>query len=154
MPRYVFDSSALLKRYHVEAGSDVVDAIFAEPGSRFLASRLAIVECVSALCLKVRSGEIAARDVVVLRKSLWEDVRRQRLSLSGLFRRQLKLAESLLLSHAPTHRLRAFDAVHLALALDLFRQRKVDIFVSADNVQCEVAKLEGLPTINPVAAIP
>lgn len=49
---------------------------------------------------------------------------------------------------------RYLDAVHLALALDLFRQRKVDIFVSADNVQCEVAKLEGLPTINPVAAIP
>jgi hypothetical protein len=66
----------------------------------------------------------------------------------------LNLAEALLLRHAPIHRLRSTDAIHLAAALMLFRNEEIDIFVSADALQCEVAKLEGLPTINPLASVP
>ena len=58
MTRYVFDTSALLKRYHAEQGSSEVDVILSEHGARFLISWLAIVESVSAFCVKARSGEI------------------------------------------------------------------------------------------------
>lgn len=55
----------------------------------------------------------------------------------------------LLLKHAPKRRLRAFDAIHLGVALDLHRRREIDVFVSTDSIQCEVALLEGLSTFNP-----
>jgi hypothetical protein len=150
----LFDTSALLKRYHTERGSTEVDAICSEPGSRFLISWLAIVECVSAFCLKARSGEIDFSEMSLMRKSLMGDVRRRTFSVSRLFVRHLKVAESLLLRHGPTRPLRAPDAIHLALALELFRENKVDLFVSSDTIQCEIARLEGLPMINPLAPIP
>jgi hypothetical protein len=37
---------------------------------------------------------------------------------------------------------------------DLLRQQKIDKFVSTDSIQCEIAHLEGLATINPLAAVP
>lgn len=154
MARYVLDTSALLKRYHSESGRAEVDALFAEHGSRFLVSRLALVECVSAFCLKSRSREIDTSEVPLLRKSLAGDVSRRTFSVARLLVRHLKLAESLLLRHGPTHRLRALDAIHLAVALDLFRQHKVDVLVSADSVQCDIAMLEGLPSFNPLAPLP
>lgn len=154
MARYVFDTSALVKRYHVESGSTEVAAIFSERHSRILISRLAIVECISAFYLKVRSGEIAANDVPVMRKSLWGDVRRRTLSVSRFVVRHLQLAESLLLQHASTRRLRAADAIHLGVAIDLSRQGRIDVFVSTDNIQCEIARLEGLRTINPLFPVP
>lgn len=154
MTRYFFDASALVKRYHREPGSPAVDAVFAEPGATFTISRLAVVECVSAFCLKVRSGEIAANNVPLMRKSLLGDVRRRVVSVPRLLVRHLNLAEALLLRHAPSLRLRAADAVHLGVALDLFSQQEIDMFVSSDLVQCEIAELEGIPTINPLSAFP
>ena len=35
MPRYFLDTSALVKHYHVEAGTDVVDRVIDEAGARF-----------------------------------------------------------------------------------------------------------------------
>jgi hypothetical protein len=32
MPAYFFDTSALVKRYHIEEGSEKVDEIFNDPG--------------------------------------------------------------------------------------------------------------------------
>ncbi len=39
MPRYFFDTSALVKHYHTELGSPKVDAILGEVGSEFWISR-------------------------------------------------------------------------------------------------------------------
>lgn len=154
MARYFFDTSALVKRYHAEPGTQAVDAMFAESRAVFVVSRLALVECVSAFCLKVRSGEIDASEVPLMRKSLMGDVTRGTLSVSRLLVDHLKLAESLLLQHGPRCRLRALDAVHVAVAVDLFSTQKIDTFVSADDLQCEIARLEGLPTINPSVVVP
>ena len=46
-------------------------------------------------------------------------------------------------------RLRALDALQLAVALELRNQKLVDHFVAADAILCEVALLEGVPVINP-----
>lgn len=154
MARHFFDTSALVKRYHRESGSLAVDAVFNQPGARFSASRLAVVECVSAFCVRVRAGELAASDVPLMRKSLLGDVRRRVVLVPRLLVWHLSLADALLLRHAPTRRLRAADAIHLGVALDLLRRREIDTFVSCDLVQCEIASLEGLPTMNPLTAVP
>jgi len=46
-------------------------------------------------------------------------------------------------------RLRALDALQLAVALALRNQKLVDHFVAADAIPCEVAGLEGFSVINP-----
>lgn len=154
MTRNFFDTSALVKRYHPEPGTAAVLALFNDPSATIYASRLAMVECVSAFCIRVRSGQLAANRLPTVRKFLWSDARKGKLVVTRLLRRHLDLAEDLLLRHAPIYRLRSTDAVHLAVAIKLFRNREVDRFVSADTVQCEVAKLEGLPTLNPLSSAP
>jgi predicted nucleic acid-binding protein len=57
---YFFDSSALVKLYHPEKGSERIEEIFNEPDRRILIARLAGVEIVSALALKVRTGHLDA----------------------------------------------------------------------------------------------
>ena len=58
MTVYFLDTSALVKRYHRERGSEVIDALFAEEGRRIIISDLSIIEFGSAPSKKVREGEI------------------------------------------------------------------------------------------------
>ena len=49
MPLFYVDTSALVKRYHVELGSDQVDRLFADPAASLVTANLAITELTSAL---------------------------------------------------------------------------------------------------------
>jgi len=60
MAFFLFDTSALVKRYHVEAGSDKVDEIFEDSDNILIISELALVEVTSALLRKRNRGEITA----------------------------------------------------------------------------------------------
>jgi hypothetical protein len=44
LPTYFLDTSALAKRYHQESGSEYMNRILEQPGSRSLISHLSIVE--------------------------------------------------------------------------------------------------------------
>lgn len=48
MPLYFFDTSALVKRYHVGAGSEKVDEIFNDPAGTFAIANITIAEFASA----------------------------------------------------------------------------------------------------------
>ena len=58
-------------------------------------------------------------------------------------------AEVLVERYAFDSRLRALDALQLAVALELRNQKLVDHFVAADAILCDVAGLEGFSVINP-----
>ena len=76
MAAYFFDTSALVKYYHTELGSDRVNAIFAEPGRVVRISSLGVLETQSVFAMKGRSGELD-RDVAGLfRASLMLDIAR------------------------------------------------------------------------------
>ena len=62
MVSYFLDSSAVVKLYHPEAGSGTIQKIVAEPESRILVSRLAVVEVRSAFAGKLRMRAITERD--------------------------------------------------------------------------------------------
>jgi predicted nucleic acid-binding protein len=51
------DTSALVKYYHPEEGTQEVTRIIEEPDSRHSISRLSLVETVSAFAVKYRTGE-------------------------------------------------------------------------------------------------
>ncbi len=74
MANYFLDSSALAKRYHVERGTDVVDRLLREPGSRCFISRLTLTEVQSVFARKVREGFITEDEFELLRRRLLTDV--------------------------------------------------------------------------------
>ncbi len=58
MPAYYFDTSVLVKRYHLERGLEEVDRLLADPGLTFLTTNLTLPELTSALDRKVQDGTI------------------------------------------------------------------------------------------------
>lgn len=66
-----------------------------------------------------------------------------------MLRKELNTSELPVERYAFASRLRALDALQLAVALELRKQDLVDHFVAADAILCEVAGLEGFSVINP-----
>ena len=58
MPLFYVDTSALVKRYHIELGSDQVDRLFADPAASLVTANLAITELTSALDRKYQDGAL------------------------------------------------------------------------------------------------
>ena len=58
MTFYFFDTSALVKWYHLELGSERVNAIFDDQGNVLIISELALVEMAPVLQRKRNRGEI------------------------------------------------------------------------------------------------
>ena len=56
---YYLDTSALVKLYHQEAGTDQVEARFRQSENSLIISELAVVELYSTVARKVRTGEIS-----------------------------------------------------------------------------------------------
>ena len=74
MAAYFFDTSALVKYYHVELGSDRVNAIFAEPDRVVRASSLGVLEAQSVFAMKVRSAELKRGVAGLFRARLMLDI--------------------------------------------------------------------------------
>lgn len=117
----------MAKLYRTEAGSEVVDRIFSEPGSQQVISRLTIVEIESVFALKMRTGEIDHQAVLIARRG----------------------ARQLLIKYGATEALRTLDALQLSIALGLKRAGLATVFVGADQKLCRVAALEGFAVANP-----
>jgi predicted nucleic acid-binding protein len=152
MAAYFLDTSALVKRYHPEAGTLVVDRLFSEADAEVIISRLVLVEIVSAFALKVRGGTITTAQFEQYRKQVHRDVRKKTLRVARMAVRHFQMADELLCRHAQTHRLRTLDALQLAVAIDLHRAVVPTTFISADDVLCPLAQLEGITVLNPIAS--
>jgi uncharacterized protein len=117
MTAYYFDTSALIKRHVIEVGSAWVRTITQpKAGHTIFISRLTAVEVVSAVTRRQRGGHLAAS---------------QGGAILGHFRRHLTARYQLVevtqalaaaaMQAARTHGLRAYDAVHLATAIEANR---------------------------------
>lgn len=150
MPNYFLDTSALAKLYHKETGSEYVDRIVQEPGSRSTISRLSIVEMESVLATKVRTGEIDEQQVEIARRCLRADLSQRRLLIGPPIQAgHYHTARILLAKYGVTEGLRTLDALQLAIALDLKQTGQITVLVSADQRLCRVATLAGCPAVNP-----
>jgi predicted nucleic acid-binding protein len=147
------DTSALVKRYHVEEGTAEIDRIFDDPDHGLVVSRLGFVEMLSALAMKVRAGNLSSEDHELARKRFLGDVKSRRVSVLRMLVGHFRDAERLVERYAKTKRFRTLDALQLGVVIELRRLGRVDAFVCADEVLCEVARLEGVTTINPAAVI-
>ncbi len=149
MPLYFFDTSALIKHYHAEAGTDTVDRLIGEPGAGRLIVRLTLVETVSVFALKVRTGEFDAAEFGRLRALFATHVARGRYQVFRLLNIHYDRARELIARHGPHRQIRTLDALQLSVALQVHQVAPIDRFVCADQRLCGVALLEGLAVINP-----
>ena len=146
---YFFDSSALIKLYHPELGSERVAAMFGTADRRIVISRLAGVELHSALALRIRTGHLDSGRSALLRIRFLNDVASGAIDLVAVGESHYPAAERLIVRYGDRKGLRTLDALQLAVALDVQHRVGLDAFVAADRAFCEVAALEGLAVLNP-----
>ncbi len=149
MSRSYFDTSALVKNYHVENGTSQVQALLANPHSELFISRLAAVEMLSGFAGKVRTGHLSSSDHGVLRKRFLSDVGKKTVRPLRVLNAHYQLASDLIGKHAMSRQLRALDAIQLSVALHLHRSFPLDHFVCSDQRLIDIARLEGLAVIQP-----
>jgi len=149
LPGYFLDSSAIGKLYHIELGTPVVQVLATSSDASLYISRLAVVEVPSAFAGKVRSGELAAADIELLRVRFRGDLRRKLLRTVAMNSGHFRDAERLISTYGVHFRLRTLDALQLAVALDLRKRNFVETFVCADKALCRVAEASGFAVLNP-----
>ena len=149
MARSFFDTSALVKHYHAEAGTATVDRIIGAPGAELFIARLTLVETLSVFAIKVRTGAFDPPEFARLRGLFATHVARQRYQVVRLLNTHYDRAQDLVTSYGLTRQIRTLDALQLAVALHLHQMAPIEHFVCADQRLCGIAALEGLNVVNP-----
>lgn len=152
MAAYFCDSSAIVKRYVREVGTDWVLGI-ADPAAdhRIYVAGVTAVEVVAALARRQRAGHLspteAAATIGRFRHDLANQYRMVGITIA-LINRAMDVAER--------HALRGYDALQLAAALEVRAHRLAlgvapPMFVSADRELNAAAGAEGLDVEDPNA---
>ena len=150
MADYFFDSSALVKTYVAETGTQWVRTLLDDEHHRIYISQLAEVEVVAALTRRFSIGDLTQQD----RDQLAHDARQDCASFLAVnvTAEIIEAAIDLTLKH----NLRAYDAVQLASALEvrnLLVQNSQNTaaltLVSADLELNRASASEGLPVDDP-----
>ena len=145
--KYYFDTSALVKRYHKEKGTVIVDDIIDGEGEIYV-STLGIVEMTSVFMRLKISGALNEKKYKRITEIFFSDVESRYIPVP--FSDEHIVAAIQLIEK---HNLRTLDSLHLAIAIDIDSNRDC-IFVSADKKLLEAAKKEGFKIINPESDIP
>ena len=142
---FFFDTSALVKFFHVESGTEFVTEIMQHATSEIWISDLARLEFTSALYRRQRNKSL---DDVKLHKAT-TDFEKQLISFNIEPLNQLVIDEAghLLKKYGKDYGLRTLDALHLGTYSLISEQGWC--FVTADTVLSEVAKQEGFLSLNP-----
>jgi hypothetical protein len=98
---------------------------------------------------KCERSPLAATNADLFLRQFRGDIATGKLEVFSIGEAEFAGAELLVERYAFVSRLRALDALQLAVALELRNQKLVDHFVAADTILCEVAGLEGFSVINP-----
>jgi uncharacterized protein len=145
MPRYFFDTSALIKLYHQEDGTETVDQLVEKDQPTIVVSDLTVVEMVSALAKKVRTQEITAETFHTAVAAFEQDV--TAFENHATTPTIMLAARQLLKKRGLSHGLRTLDALQIAAALSAHKWEVLDLFIASDRRLTTVAKQESLPTL-------
>lgn len=143
MDRLFFDTSALVKRYYEEPGTETVDALI-EGESTVVISSLAVVETVSAFRRKYNRDGISELQMNRLLSAFFEEALAEFVILP-MDESAFQFSFSLVLEHD----LRTLDSLQLSAALTVDADDKPVTFVSADTELVAIADANGLTTVNP-----
>ena len=138
--RVFLDSSALVKRYYEEPGSDQVQELM-DSATHLIASALCVLEVTSALSRRRRLGQIDQRELDWTRETLFEDLSRMDV---------IPIADSILdeaLGMIDRRSVTTLDSIQLATAL----RGSPDLFVCSDRSLLQAARSEGLVVLDPAS---
>ena len=150
MSAYFLDTSALVKRYIDEQGTEWIQSIVSsDAGHNIFIAQITRAEIVSAASRRKREGTVTARTVHAIRLMVDRHARQEYREI-GLADQIIQRAQDLL----EVYPLRAYDAVQLACALEVNIGLESSgfeslIFISSDLKLLETAGLERLSTVNP-----
>lgn len=140
-----FDTSALVKRYAIEPGTEVVDELIDETERSIIVTSLSVIETTSALRRKQNEGELTEQR----RDDLLVEFFREATGtfmLAPIDDDGFVRAFDLVLKDD----LRTLDSLQLGTALELAGPDVELTFVCADGDLVDVARNRGLATLNPV----
>lgn len=152
MGHYYLDSSALVKRYVAETGTDwVIDLCAPAAEHTLYTARVSGAEIIAALFLRMRTGTLAASDAQAAATQFKADFR-SHYQIVEMTEQLVDVAMVL----AERHRLRGYDSIQLSAALALQTVRdslslSAITFVCADDRLNMAATAEGLAVENPNA---
>lgn len=139
------DTSALVKFYHEEEGTDSITDLILDCSGDIFISELAKLEIISSFCRRFRSEEIDEDSYQEALAAFREDL--QRYKLVPLTRLVLQKAEVIMLDLAPTTGLRTLDALHLAAFI--LGGSSGSLFVAGDKILLQAAEALGANTYWP-----
>lgn len=143
-----FDTSALLKKYVREEGTDVVLSLFRDKSMVAATSAVTAVEGFHVICRQCREEKISPGMLARLLNRFRRDLGQFR--TIGYGAPIIRAAQKII----RTHVLKTLDSIHLASALTIKRQGRLKMsFVSCDDRQNEAAQGYGFNIINPLRAL-
>jgi predicted nucleic acid-binding protein len=142
-----FDTSALVKRYHQEKGTDVVDVAFDQEGIRII-SDISVIEFFSAFAKKVKTGEITKEDFQVTIKELADDILSGIIQVEQLGENEKKTAATLIEKYGLSENLRTLDSMQIAV-IEKLGSDHIDCVYCADLPMISILKQEGFKIVNP-----
>jgi uncharacterized protein len=134
--RIFFDTSAFVKRYIAESGTDTV-LDWCKRATEIGLSAIALTELISAFCRLQRENKITSEQYQQLKTALLSDA--EDIAIGDLTPRVLLLTMNSLENNV----LRAMDAIHIGSAIAL----ECDVFISADQRQLVAAEQAGLNVV-------
>ncbi len=148
MANYYFDTSALLKLYLDEEGSEYVHRLVADSDDdTFIVSTLTILESRSAIRRRQREGSVSEESAAYAIARI-DEHKGERILALPISQETMEEAARLLDRHA----LRSLDALQLAACLLAHRGRyhPIAAFVCADRRLFDTASQEGFDILNPL----
>ena len=151
MAVFYLDTSALVKRYRTEQGTEVVEELLANPSpdDRFFICFLSIIELTSGVLRLATGGQLRGDTANRI-------LARFRLDVRELFRvwplNEQVAAEAVTV--AEQHKLRSGDAIHLAAAQQIAGAASGAqvVMVSSDRELVDAAQAAGLAALDPQAS--
>ncbi len=150
MAGFFCDSSAIVKRYVNETGSNFVDNLAdLKSGNVILLARITRVEVAAAIARRLKNVSLMAADAQNALTAFQHDLTNNYFTVE-----MTPVLLSVAMSLATNHALRGYDAVQLAAALEANEERIANgllplTLVSADTDLNTAAQAEGLNIENP-----
>ena len=141
-----FDTSALVKFFHEEEGTEAVTDLILDVNNQIWISGLARLEFLSTVFRRFRNKELDEERLNTAVHSFENQV--DRFNIEPLGHAVLEEATFLLKNHGRRHGLKALDALHLGTYSLISEDDWA--FVASDENLCGVAKLIGYNAINPL----
>jgi uncharacterized protein with PIN domain len=140
------DTSALVKVFHEEEGSEVITPLIKSKDNEVWISELARIEFLSAIFRRVRNREMNDQQLNEAVNGFEEQL--YFFNVEPLGQAILREAELLLKKYGKTKRLRSLDALQIG-TFSLISERGW-YFLAADDILCEIAEDMGFAVINPL----